>query len=117
MHLQVATLLLAILQLLGLCASFSPLGLNTRSHNVHPKSPRHLVQLFMAQPQNEEKDWLVEMEQQSYEALRQNKEPLYDHDDWVEYRKPDRRLNDTFDFAFPAFAAFVLWFCYAAVSL
>ena len=56
-------------------------------------------------------------ERNSFESVQREKEQLYDHDDWVQHRSPERRMDETFDFMFPLLASGVLYFCYAAIVM
>ena len=102
---------MAVLLLVGLSSAFVP----TSSRGAL-KAVKTLDDRLFARSQ-EERDWLEEMESQSYDSLRENKEPLYDHDDWVYHRSSDRRLNEAFDLLFPLLASFVLWFLWAAIRM
>lgn len=110
--------LFGLLLLSGLSASFSPrfarsslLQLSTQKKECRSTATTLFVQ------SQEEQDWFTEMESKSYESLKKNKEPLFNHDDWVEYRSPDRRLNDIFDYTAPAMFAFVLWLLWTAIQM
>ena len=97
---------------LGSTAGFSP-----STTSLVSKSRTALAPTTLFVRSSEEKDWFEEMEQQSYESLREHKEPLFDHDDWAELRRPNRRLDDTFDFMFPGIVAFLIYLIIAAVLM
>ena len=42
---------------------------------------------------------------------------LFSHDDWVEYRSSERKMNDLEDLMLPFVAVFVLYFCFVAVVI
>ena len=67
--------------------------------------------------QQQQSDWLVEMKSKSYESIRENKEDLFDHEDWIKYRSPSRRVEEAFDAMFPLLVVFVAWFLWVAVQL
>lgn len=44
-------------------------------------------------------------------------ERLFDHNDWVEFRSADRKMNDMEDLMLPFVAAFVVYFFFVAVVI
>jgi hypothetical protein len=108
---------LALLFLYGvLLCSISAAAFSTGSlTQMSKKSGKVPTRLLVST--NDEQDWLAEMESKSYDYLKEHKEPLFDHEDWAEYRSPNRRLDDTFDFLFPGLVAFIIYFVWAAIQM
>ena len=107
--------LIGVSFLLGLSLGFVPVRPISRKQGLALETSKIPTALFVQS--KEEQDWLAEMDSKSYDYLREHKEPLFDHDDWAEYRSPNRRLDDTFDFMFPMIAAFVIYFLWAAIQM
>ena len=112
MHTKAMSFLIGVSFLLGFSLGFAQVRPISRMALETTKTP---TALFVQS--QEEQDWLAEMDSKSYDYLREHKEPLFDHDDWAEYRSPNRRLDDTFDFMFPMIAAFVFYFLWAAIQM
>lgn len=61
----------------------------------------------------------VHLDDEEYLKKLQDEDPrteerLFDHDDWVEFRSEDRKMDDIEDLMLPFVAALVLYVCFVA---
>ena len=116
-RLKLLLALLLLLLLADVSTSFATTRLQKQKNAQRQLVTRSLLSLQSSSRDEPHDDWLAEMKSQTCDALQENKEPLFDHDDWVKYRSPERRMNDAFDVSFPLLAAFVVFLLGVAIQL